>query len=198
MGLIKNRWWLPLLASCCLSHAAAGEVTMEVQAWPAARDCTPCVTLQFGVLEMRLPAAAIGKILVLPGDEGSLHLIPASADVRHSLYFMSAPIYSWAQRYHQLIPPTDARHFFDQLGAPPSPGSPWLTIRKVEQLDHAQRYIKASKGALHAYWIRGAASNNQVLHIVVDGHDRTFSVNGNLTPALYATLLANLQVTPVP
>ncbi len=196
MGLTGKVIKLVLLAVLCPCGVAA-EAAMEVQAWPDAQACSSCVTLQFGVLEIQLPAATIGKIFIAAGGDGGLHLIPADTSGGPSIYFMSVPSYNWAQRYYQLIPPTDALHFLDQLGTPAAAG-PWGTIRKVEQLDHAQRYIKASKGKLHAYWIRARPRETQYLHIAVDGHDRTYSIAGDLTPALYAALLANLRLAPEP
>jgi hypothetical protein len=198
MGMIGKTTKLTLLAAFYMHRAAAGEVATEVQPWPVEQACAACVTLQFGVLEMRLPSAMIGKIFIAPGGDGGLHLLPADADIRHSLYFRSAPSYNWAQRYYQLIPPLDAQQFLDQLGTPAAEGSPWRLIRKVEQLDGAERYIKANKGKLHAYWVRAKPPNTQYLHITVDGHDRSYSVNGDLTPALYAALLANLRAAPEP
>ena len=72
---------------------------METVPWPSRRDCSQCLTLQFGVLEMRLPTALIDKIFVSGGDDKSLHLVPGGADIRHSLFFSSMPSERMAGKY---------------------------------------------------------------------------------------------------
>lgn len=185
-----------MLASLGMRDTAAAPIQTLVQPWPAPQTCTACITFQFGALEMRLPSAAIGKLFVSAAAGGTLHLIPAGADIRHSLFFSATPIAQWRERYRSLVPSADMPQFFDHLGSRTS--APWQIIRKAEHLDTADSYIKTSQGALHAYWIRATLPNTQYLHIVIDGQQQVYSVSGTLTPALYTLLLANLRVTPEP
>lgn len=177
-------------------HAAAAPVQTSIQPWPVPQACAACITFQFGMLEIRLPSAAVGKLFVPAGANGRLHLIPAGADIRRSLFFSATPASMLRERYHGLIPSAEMPRFFDHLGSRTS--GPWAIARKAEHIDTADSYIKASNGPLHAYWIRATPPTTQYLHIAIDGEPLFYSISGTLTPELYAQLLSNLRLTPEP
>lgn len=198
----RKRLWALLLAGLHFSSLGADQVAMETVPWPSRRDCSQCLTLQFGVLEMHLPTALINKIFISGGEEKSLHLVPGGADIRHSLLLASTPSERLAGKYHALIPMTaeiaDAERFLDRLGRPAPATDPWSKIRKVENLEAARRYTKSSRNSIHAYWIQPAPSDTHYLHFVVDGQARLYTIMGSLTPELYEAILSNLEFRSEP
>lgn len=185
-----------------LRASLANPVELEVVAWPKGAACPACLTLQFDVLEMRLPAALVDKVFVPDNDTTGLHLIPAGRDGRSSVYLMSLPAGDPAGKYARLVSlpqeMNDASTFFDQLGQVAAPFTPWATIRKIEGVDTAVRYTKATKGKLHAYWIHAAAPSSQYVYLVVDGNPLVYALAGEISPALYEAVLANLKTSPAP
>jgi hypothetical protein len=182
-----------------LPSSGADQVSMELQPWPASQGCEGCVPLQFGALSMRLPAALIGGIFVSATAIAQLHVVPAGADIRTSLFFHALPSAQIAGKYQSLVElPADPQLFFDRLGAPAALEDPWSKIRTVEQLDKAVKYTKASKGATHVYWLRGSLTNSHHLYFVIDGSPLVYAIDGELTPAWYDAILSNLAITPEP
>ncbi len=188
---LSSLWSLP--------SSGMAQVTMEMQAWPVSHGCVDCVPLQFGALSMRLPSALIGGIFISASGIAQLHVIPAGADIRTSLFFHAVPSAQIAGKYQSLIAlPSDPQLFFDRLGVPAAAANPWSKIRTVEQLNNAVQYTKSSKGATHVYWIRGSLTNSHHLYIVIDGSPLVYAVDGGLTPALYDAILSHLVITPEP
>ncbi|NRR33322.1 hypothetical protein HSX11_24405 [Oxalobacteraceae bacterium] len=192
-----------VLAAAQWQTCAAREVTPETSAWPEAKPCATCVTIQFGALEMRLPIALIGKIFISGSEASTLHLLPAGAtDGRDSVLFLSATRAAYVGKYHALglasADSISAEAFFDLLGRPAPPGSGIEKIRKIESVSTAERYVKTSTGRVHAYWIQAAPGNSQYLHFVIDGADTVYTVAGAITPQLYLAILTGLAIRAEP
>lgn len=201
MGMIRyvSRMGLCLASLCYLPLPNAAQVTMERQPWPESHGCVACMALQFGPLSMRLPSALVGGIFVSSSAIAQLHLIPAGADIRTSLFFHALPSAQIAGKYQSLVQlPLDPQAFFDRLGAPAFAPSPWSKIRTVEQLDTALQYIKTSKDTTHVYWIKGNRTNAHRLYFVIDGSSLVYVAAGQLTAELFDAILANLIITPEP
>ena len=114
-------------------HASAADLLeLDVIAWPGAAPCPACVTLQFDVLEMRIPASLVGKVFISGTDATAVHLLPAGRDGRSSVYLRSLPSNEPAGKYKQLIAlpqeMKDASKFFDRLGQSPAPSDSWARI----------------------------------------------------------------------
>jgi hypothetical protein len=88
--------------------------------------------------------------------------------------------------------------FFDLLGRPAHRDDPVGKIRHIEGIDIAERYVKTSKGPVHAYWIQSEPQSSQYIHIVIDGTDMIYSVAGAITPQLYTAILAGLVIRSEP
>jgi len=201
MGMTRYFFYAALCLASIWSLPSAGmaQVTMEIQPWPASHGCVDCVPLQFGALSMRLPSALVGGIFISATALAQLHVIPAGADIRTSLFFHTLPSSHIASKYRSLIAlPSDPQLFFDRLGVPVPASDPWSKIRTVEQLDKAVKYTKSSRGAIHVYWIRGSLTNSHHLYIVIDGSPLVYAVDGELTPALYDAILAHLVIAREP
>jgi hypothetical protein len=203
MGLKGILATLTLVASAYWNPCAARDVNLEISTWPAATSCDACVTLQFGVLEMHLPTKLIGRIFVSGNESFALHLLPQGAlDGRDSALFLSATRVAYVGKYKSLglasANSMSNQEFFDLLGRPAHRDDPVAKIRKIESIDIAERYVKTSKGPVHAYWIQSAPSNSQYIHIVIDGTDTIYSVAGAITPQLYTAILAGLVIRPEP
>lgn len=202
MGVRFGAFASAFLVCGSIQPCFAGEVVMEVLPWPPAKSCAACVTLQFGVLEMQLPVAQVGKIFVSGTAPFAVHLLPLDQDARRGALFMSTTRVEHIAQYGALgLAGTDlmtAQAFFDMLGHPVPVGEPAWQVRRLEHIAGAERYIKVSKGAVHAYWIRSASENSQYVHFAVDGSDVIYSLVGTITPQLYDAVLANLRVRPEP
>ena len=75
---------------------------------------------------------------------------------------------------------------------------PKAKIRRIESIEAADRYIKTSKGRLHAYWIQTSPEKSQYLHFVIDGSETIYTVCGAITPQLYNALLSGMSAQPEP
>lgn len=203
MGLKAILVTLTLATAAHWHPCAAREVTLEITTWPAPKPCDACVTLQFSVLEMHLPIKMIGRIFVSGNESFAVHLLPQGAlDGRDSALFLSATRAAYVGKYEQLgltsASSMSTEAFFDLLGRPASRDDPIGKIRQIERIDIAERYVKTSKGPVHAYWIQSAPRNSQYIHIVIDGTDMVYSVAGAISPQLYTAILAGLVIRPEP
>lgn len=203
MGVKIVLFALTLVTAAPWRPCAAQDVTLEISTWPEPKPCDTCVTLQFGVLEMRLPTKLIGRIYI-PGNESAVvHLLPEGApDGRESALFLSATRAAYIGKYQALglvsAISMNNEEFFDLLGRPARRNDPLGKIRHIEGIDIAERYVKTSKGPVHVYWIQAAPRNSQYIHFVIDGNDMIYSVVGAITPQLYTAILTGLAVRPEP
>lgn len=203
MGLKVILATLTLAIASQWHPCAARDVTLEISTWPQARPCDACITLQFGVLEMRLPIKSIGKIFISGNESFSVHLLPEGAiDGRDGALFLSATRAAYVGKYQALglasANSMSNEAFFDLIGHPAADGDPMEKIRHIESIDIATRYLKTSKGPVHAYWIQAAPRHSQYIHFVIDGSDMIYSVVGAITPQLYTAILAGLAIRPEP
>lgn len=203
MGLKAILVTLTLVTAAQWHPCAARDVTLEISAWPEARPCEACVTLQFGVLEMRLPIKLIGRIFISGNESFSLHLLREGArDGRDSALFLSATRAAYVGKYQAMglasANSMSSEEFFDLLGRPAPPGDPVGKIRHIESVAIAERYVKTTKGPVHVYWIQAAPHNSQYIHFVIDGTDMIYSVVGAITPQLYTAIPTGLAIRPEP
>lgn len=193
---------LGLFTGIQAQRCVAGEVKLERAQWPAETVCQGCITLQFGVLSMRLPTGLIGRIFVSGSDALALHLLPVGAvDARDDAVFLSSTTAAYIGKYQAAAPILQSMRgeaFFDLIGSPPSNDKRLDRIRHIEHVEAAEHYVKTSKGALHAYWIQTVPPQSQYLHIVIDGSDVVYTVAGAITPQLYRALLAGMSVQAEP
>lgn len=176
---------------------------MEQAEWPVEAACQVCVTLQFGMLSMQLPSSLIGRIYVSGSNAPGLHLLPVgAADARNDAVFLSSTTGAYFGKYQApglpISPAMRGEEFFDLLGSQSAKDGRLDKIRRIERVDAAQHYVKASKGALHAYFIQAAPGQSQYLHLVIDGSDAIYTVAGAITPQLYRALLAGMTVQAEP
>lgn len=182
----------------------AGPVTMETQPWPTQRACKICVPVQFGKLDMRLPLASIGKILVINSVDSALHILPSSGAPKESVLFLTVAPDRLLKHYEDMgllsgMGITTSEQLLDAIGRDPSESKQIATLRKIEGIDAAARYIKTSKGAIHAYWIQSKLPlGSQKVYFVIDGEDDVYLLAGDVTRQFYEAVLANLRAVDVP
>lgn len=206
MGVRQSiAWMLGLFFASTLFNPCLSEnrVTLEKQRWPDAMECEACVAVQFGKLEMRLPFAEIGKILVHGSDDSALHILPKTNDPREGVLFLAVKPESLMEKYRQLgflrgQGITTNEQLFDALGQPPTGKAPFSQMRRIEHIDKADRYLKASKESLHVYWIQSFSSNSQYVYFVLDSQETVYLLTGNVTQEFYEAVLSNLRVADVP
>jgi hypothetical protein len=178
-------------------------IELEKQPWPAAKNCETCVPVQFGKLEMRLPIAEIGKILVHGSDASALHILPKTNNPREGVVFLTVKPENLLGKYQKLgflqgRNITTNEQLFDALGKPPVGKTPFIQMRRIEHIDTAQRYLKTSKDALHVYWIQASPPDSQYVYFVIDGQETVYFLTGNVTQEFYEAVLSNLRVVDVP
>lgn len=202
MGL--RQLLVSIAATLATSQCLAGSPVLEQQAWPAARTCKVCVPLQFGELDMRLPLADIGKILVISSEFSGLTIIPKSGDASQSVEFLTVPPERLLKHYEAkgllkgLTVKTNEQ-LFDAMGQLPGDNRSLTLLRKIEGIDVAAQYTKTTQGPLHVYWIRSPLpGGSQRIYFIIDGDDIVYLLAGNVTHELYEEVLANLKVTKVP
>lgn len=206
MGLRRFLGWVGLLLACALANQclAGGAVELEREAWPAKRKCEECVIVQFGKLEMQLPRTLVGKILVTGTGDYGLHILPRAGASKDSVVFLAVPADKLMQRYEQIgllrgLDITTNEQLFDALGRLPHDNKALATLRRIEGIDRASRYIKASRDTVHAYWVLSPSSGgSQHVHFVIDGEELVYTLAGNVTRELYEAVLSNLDIAELP
>jgi hypothetical protein len=101
MGMIRylSSCALYLASLCPLTSSGTTQVAMELQPWPESHGCPACVPLQFGTLSMRLPSSLIGGVFISASALAQLHIIPAGANIKTSLFFHALPSTQIAGKY---------------------------------------------------------------------------------------------------
>lgn len=189
-----------ILGGACFADSG---VTLQQHAWPAKSKCEKCVTIQFDRLEMRLPLAEIGKILVIRGESNLFVLPPSSADKKASVDFLAMPRSMLLGRYRKLglLKGFDVRtneQFFDLLGMQPDTKALEI-LRELQGVAVAKRYIKMSKRSVHVYWIQSPLpGGSQKVYFVIDGDDMAYLLTGNVTARFLDAALSNLKIANVP
>jgi hypothetical protein len=193
-----------------LTPFCVAEVVLEQAPWPAAQTCDTCVAVQYGKLEMRLPLADIGKILVFGNGLSDLTIIlPDKSAPPKSVLLLTLSPQKLITRYRKLGFLHAKRiitneQFFDYLGTRPKATKAdrrkrdLRTLRSLWQLQVADRYSKASMESLHAYWIHSSRSNMQYVYFVIDGEKTVYELSGEVSQRLYEAILSNLRVVEVP
>lgn len=182
---------------------AANDVVLQNQPWPAAETCSSCVNIQFGKLDMRLPLAETGKVVVSEGDT-RLHILPKADDARKAITFLSVPADKFVRRYRDagLLKGLDVatnEQLLDALGKLPRRNESLAKMRKIEGIDASKRYVKWSKDSVRVYWIESSLpGGSQRAYFVIDGEDSAYMVAGDITPSFLKAALANLKIVPPP
>lgn len=203
MGVNAKIAVFALTAGILLRPCLASDVALESTTWPAPIPCNTCITLQFGVLEMKLSPTQIQRIFISDTEPFALHLLPTGAvDGRTGALFMSATRAAYIGKYEALgmagANSMNGQEFFDLLGNPGRRSDALTKVRRIENFDNADRYTKSSRGKIHAYWVQAAPPKSQYIHFVIDDNDTIYSLVGAIAPELYNAILANLRVRPTP
>lgn len=192
---------LLLFLGATLSLPAGAETFLEQARWPAPKQCVQCTVLQFGPIEMRLPAELVEKILVVGvGSHSVLLVAPGAASVTGTV-LLSANRQDFVGKYAALMTDAgsiDAATFLDRIGAPSTPASGLGQIRRIEGIQGAQRYVRSSKDSVHAYWVQAKRPGIGYLHLVLDGDDTIYTLAGDIDVRLCEAILGNLRRLPAP
>jgi hypothetical protein len=214
MELAIGRHLISVLASLLLAlppaTSAAEGPQLEQAPWPQPPNaCEACVTMQYGRLEIQLPLAIVGRILVLGGTSSSgMHILPPDYKVPERalsvIFFTQRESTFEAYKRHGFFRQHGVktnRDFFDALGKSPDKSKSLTIMRKAHLIDRAKRYSKASKGALSAYWVQmdpPQPSNSDNVYFVIDGEKDVYVLSGHITRALYEAVLSRMSVVDVP
>lgn len=199
-------WTLSILfGSACMSPCfSESDVQLEIQSWPVAKKCDVCVPVQFGKLEMHLPLSDIERILVIGSGDSVMHIMPNTNAPKKSILFMSVGpekligTYKKAGLLQGLGVKTNEQ-FFDMLGKSAGKNNSIATMRRVEHIDTASRYIKTSKDSVRVYWIQSPLpKGSQRIYFVIDGEETVYLLAGDVTQKFYEAVLSNLRIVNIP
>lgn len=198
---------MKLVLNCLLLVALAGGSAvqgagLETQPWPRQTQCKTCVSVQFGRLAMRLPLGSLHKILVINSEDSALHILLAPPPAKKSVVFLASSFDSWLSSAPADSTPAQERlsheQLFDAIGSRSARGR-IAAIRRNAGIETASRYIKRSRGGVHAYWVQsGLPLGSQTVYFVIDGDATLYSLNGDITQRFFDIVLANLQAVDVP
>lgn len=190
-----------MVAALSLLYASPGisATTLTVRDWPEARPCAHCVLMQFGTLELRMPAALVGRVYVAPNGPPGMHLLP-SPDPRRALLLFAVSRAEMIGKYGVDSTSVTAREFFDSLVNVEG----YAVARKAEGVEKAVRYTRTTRGAsadapgVAAYLIEARAGETQTLHIAIDGDDLIYTLAGDISAPVYSAVLSRLRIVPEP
>ena len=206
MGLKKllflSSIWFFLTSSLCLADDGP---TLVVEPWPdATKECTSCVPIQFGKLDMKIPLSEIGRILVIGSDAAALHIMSASGNPRESVLFLTVPPRRFLKHFKSIgllknLQITTNEQLLDAIGVATGTDKNIEKLRKILEVTDACRYTKTSKGPVHAYWIQSPLpGGSQVVYFVIDGENDMYMLAGDLTREFFEATLANLKISDIP
>lgn len=189
-----------VLGSHCVGVAAE---RLEQRPWPASRPCTACASLQYGSLAMQLPLEIVGTILVFEAGPAVVNLFPAAGDTGDSVTVLAVDRARVLERHRPSGLLTrygieTVEQFYDLLGRPAEGEKTLAFAKDVEQVSAASSYVKYSRDRVHAYWMQSTSPGDQLVHIVINGHDTVYMLAGPVTPPLLDAVLANLQIRRIP
>jgi hypothetical protein len=186
-----------------IALAVGTEATLERQVWPKKRSCEQCVPLQFGVLQVQLPLAQVGSILLLGSDLGGVNIFPKNGDRAASVLLGSIQHENLVGLFETsgLLNRRESisnEAFFDRLGTPAETSSSFDKLRRINGVAHAKLYLKASRGGIHAYSIMADPPVAESVYFVIDGDTTVYSLMGKVTPQMFEMILSNMKVAPIP
>ncbi|MEJ8857848.1 hypothetical protein WKW79_24980 [Variovorax robiniae] len=193
-----------LLLAAALGSGPVSAATLQVADWPAERDCTNCIRLQFRRLDLQLPHAEVGKIFTTGTGSLAVELVPPSGDLKQSTSIFDRTQAQLRDLFkkseflqaHSIKTPRD---YWDTLGTEPASGDKRLAlVRKAERIDSARSYTRLSKGRLTAYVVRAAEPDDQRIYFVIDGDETYYMLVGPMSQALVDAVLANARVAEMP
>lgn len=187
------------------ASASVLSAQLAVQPWPASSQCEACVALQYGRLHMRLPLSSVGRIYMSGGEDGALHLLPASDRPQQGVVFLAVDSADYLQKYRSAGLLSDADggsmiRFLDALGVSRSNDEAHAKLREAEGVSAARLYSRFSKDTVSVFWIGpdSTSAQWQRAFFVVEGENAFYTLSGNITPELMAQILSNLSVAPQP
>jgi hypothetical protein len=190
-----------VLMNACFSQAG---VTLEIQPWPAPKECKTCVPLQFGRLEMHLPLQELERILIIEGGGAILHVMPKTNSPKVGFQFLRLKPDKLIGSYKKsgLLQGLDIKtneELFDTLGMLPGKNKSLKMLRHIENIDTAEQYTKTSKNSVHVYWIRSPLpKGSQRIYFVIDGEETVYLLAGDVTQKFYEAVLSNLRIVDIP
>ncbi|MEZ5627258.1 MAG: hypothetical protein R3E34_07010 [Rhodocyclaceae bacterium] len=194
-----------MTAVLLFANASAPAAQLAAQRWPAPSPCEACVVLQYGSLSMRLPLSRVGRIYMSGGEDGALHLLPASDRPEQGVVLLAVDTADYLKTYRSAGLLDDMNHgsmirFLDDLGVSRDDDEGHVKLREAEGVSAARHYSRFSKDTVSVYWIGPdlTSAQWQRAFFVVEGESVFYTLSGNITPELIAQILSNLTVTPQP
>lgn len=187
------------------TSASAPAAQLAAQRWPAPSPCEACVVLQYGSLSMRLPLNSVGRIYMSGGEDGALHLLPASDRPEQGVVFLAVDTADYLKKYRSagLLDDTNRGsmiRFLDDLGVSQGNDEGHTKLREAEGVSAARHYSRFSKDTVSVYWIGpdSASAQWQRAFFVVEGESVFYTLSGSITAQLVEQILSNLTVAPQP
>ena len=150
---------------------------------------------------MQLPISAIGRIEVDGSEASALHIaLREGTELEpRAVSFLSFARNHFLKRFRDAglldgLAITDNQALFDRLGRWSPENVALLDMRKILEIDGADRFTKASSHGLHAYRLELEAGHTQRIFPVPERGDAVYLVAGDISEVFYRALLENLRV----
>jgi hypothetical protein len=149
-----------------------------------------------------LPPERLGRVFIAAGMHG-LNVFERNTDPTRSFVVGTVEFKDFLDKYVAagLLRPDefpDAEAYFDKLGLPAEDGDRFAKMRRIEGVDRAKRYAKASRGPLHAYIFQTNPPVTEQVYIIIDGESRAYRLLGRISPEMLQAVLANMRLATIP
>jgi hypothetical protein len=183
---------------------AESKVALEKMKWPASNKCLKCISIQYGLLSMKIPIDDFGKIYVQDHEMQFLSIIPKAKGSINWSIIGNMPEGERLESFRKkgLLEGFDIatnEEFFDLLGDGAVENDALVKIRHIMRISRAERYVKMSKGNLLAYWIKDGKTDSVYFFVNggMDGGD-AYQLFGNFGDGFLKRLIANIEVSNRP
>ncbi|HHH47394.1 MAG TPA: hypothetical protein ENK51_00680 [Gammaproteobacteria bacterium] len=170
--------------------------------WPVESPCARCVLVQYDHIEMRIPVALAGRILIPDIGAPALILLPNPDSADNGIYFLQedpAPVLAVLKResLDRRYAIHDLPSLLRLLASPPS-DKRLARVFAMLGFDDAAIVTVARHGKLTAWRIVHSDPLMNVLYIAADDHSKLYKIAGNLSDATWHSLLAHMTFSPPP
>lgn len=190
-----------VLVALTVPACAQSGPSIEVFEWPLAGACDPCMTVQFGRIELRLPVAAVRRVLL--AGTPALHIFMHSDDVRDSTTLLVPHPPDVVAFYREAgllegLAVESPRDLFEAMGSPAPESANLGKLRRVHGIDSAERYRMAEKGKLAVFLIEAAYAAETHVYVLVEGEPGAYLLSGPSDAQAYEMLLSGMSLVDIP
>ena len=183
------------------SHVTATPEPKSIS-WPPESPCKNCILIQYDHIEMNIPAALAGRILVPDVGTPALTLLPDPDSTNNGIYLLQEdpnPILAVLKRdgLDRRYNIHDLPGLLRLLTKLP-PDKRLASILAVLGFDDTATVTVTRQGKLTVWRIVHSDPLLNVLYVAADGHSKLYKIGGNITDTTWQSLLAHMSFSPPP